>query len=239
MASDVMPGANSVNLRRIGMAKISESELRRCVASRALLMAYKWSFRAGLSRVMQAILRVTLKLEGGEIFSYTARQFMREYHQIEIGVYSYGCFDPIRFPDGVSIGRYVSIARSVRSYRRNHPIDRLSTHPFLFSKKYSSLIISDISAKELVIDHDAWIGAHAVILPGCQRIGVGAIVGAGSVVTKNVEPYTIVAGNPARYVRHRFDSDKVKRVLKSHWWENSHETLQNNLERYERTLLSD
>jgi virginiamycin A acetyltransferase len=228
-----------VALRSHDIPEKSESELRCCAASRILLTAYRWSIRLGLHKLMQSILRITLKLEGGEFYSSTARRLMREYHQIEIGAYSYGCFDYIRFPDGAYIGRYVSIARSVRSYRRNHPTDRLSTHPFLFNEKYSSLQSSNMPAKSLVIDHDAWIGAHAVILPGCQHIGVGAIVGAGSVVTRDVEPYAIVAGNPARLVRNRFESDKAKRILKSRWWEISQNALQNKIADYEQNLLLD
>jgi virginiamycin A acetyltransferase len=67
------------------------------------------------------------------------------------------------------------------------------------------------------VGHDVWIGAGATILPGA-RIGSGAIIGAGAVVAGEVPPYAIVAGNPARIVRHRFDADTVTRILKVAWW---------------------
>ena len=90
---------------------------------------------------------------------------------------------------------------------------------------------------KLFIGHDAWIGAHAVILPGCQRIGIGAIVGAGAVVTRDVEPYTIVAGNPAKHGYRRQRQLKIGRVLQSRWWENDAASLQGDLEDLERFYL--
>ncbi len=180
---------------------------------------------------------MALKMEGGEFYSYTARALVHRHYQLDIGAYSYGCFDPVRFPDGAQVGRYVSIARSVRSYRRNHPAKSLSTHPLFFSSSYGASQSREMPTRKLVIGHDAWIGAHAVILPGCQRIGTGAIVGAGSVVTRDVEPYTIVAGNPAKIVRKRFDTDTIERLLQSHWWENDFTSLQSDLEERERLYL--
>ena len=239
MGTVVLKNFSSALPTEHNLSERSESELQRCKASTILLWAYQWATSLGLYRATQAVLRIALRLEGGEIFSFTARQIMRQHHKIEIGSYSYGCFDSVRFPDGARIGRYVSIARSVRSYRRNHPTNRLSTHPFLFSDKYSSLQNSNVSTQDLVIDHDVWIGAHTVILPGCQHIGIGAIVGAGSVVTKNVDPYTIVAGNPARLIRHRFEPDVATRITESCWWEHSQDTLQKNVVNYEKHLLSE
>ena len=180
---------------------------------------------------------MALKLEGGEFFSYTARELLRQYYRLDIGAYSYGCFDPIRFPDGAHIGRFVSIALSVRSYRRNHPVHSLSTHPVFFSSGYGAAPNREMPTSKLFIGHDAWIGAHAIILPGCQRIGIGAIVGAGSVVTRDVEPYTIVAGNPAKFLRKRFDAETIERLLESHWWENDHISLQGTLEDREKIFL--
>jgi carbonic anhydrase/acetyltransferase-like protein (isoleucine patch superfamily) len=70
-----------------------------------------------------------------------------------------------------------------------------------------------------VIEDDVWIGHNAMILPGCRRIGRGAIIGAGAVVTRDVPRYTIVAGNPARPLRERFAPEMQDALERSRWWE--------------------
>src|SRR3546814_7103607 len=71
----------------------------------------------------------------------------------------------------------------------------------------------------LIIEDDVWIGHNALILPGCKFIGRGAVIGAGAVVTRNVERYTIVAGNPARKLRDRFSPELIAELEASKWWE--------------------
>jgi carbonic anhydrase/acetyltransferase-like protein (isoleucine patch superfamily) len=73
----------------------------------------------------------------------------------------------------------------------------------------------------LSIGHDCWIGYGAIVTPGCRRIGVGAIVAAGAVVTRDVADFAIVAGNPARELRRRFAPELCDRILASRWWEHS------------------
>ena len=67
--------------------------------------------------------------------------------------------------------------------------------------------------------NDVWVGANVTIMPGCKKIGNGAIIGGGSVVTHDVPPYAIVAGNPAKILRYRFDEDIIKKLEESKWWE--------------------
>ncbi|MBK5264757.1 MAG: CatB-related O-acetyltransferase [Alphaproteobacteria bacterium] len=146
------------------------------------------------------------------------RAWFRERHRVDVGLYSYGCFDQWRMPGPIRIGRYCSIANSVRSAPINHPTDALTTHPVLYEKQFG-VVDADIYYDEpLVIEDDVWIGHNALILPGCKYIGRGAIIGAGAVVTRNVERYTIVAGNPARKLRDRFPADLAEAIEASQWW---------------------
>jgi virginiamycin A acetyltransferase len=147
------------------------------------------------------------------------RRWFRERHRIDVGLYSYGCFDQWRMPGPLKIGRYCSIANSVRSAPINHPFDAVTTHPALYEAKFG-VVDTDIHYDDpQVIEDDVWIGHNAMILPGCRRIGRGAIVGAGAVVTRDVPRYTIVAGNPARPLRERFVPEMQDALERSRWWE--------------------
>jgi acetyltransferase-like isoleucine patch superfamily enzyme len=128
---------------------------------------------------------------------------------------------PGEFPPGVTIGRYVSVGPGVRVFRRNHPMDRLSMHPYFYNSALGLVEQDTIESRPLTIGHEAWIGENAIITPGCERIGIGAVVGAGAVVTKDVEDFSIVAGNPAKVIRTRFDKRTIDRLLDSRWWERS------------------
>lgn len=146
------------------------------------------------------------------------RAWFREKHRVDVGLYSYGCFDQWRMPGPIRIGRYCSIANTVRSAPINHPADALTTHPALYEKKFG-VVEEDVFYNDpLVIEDDVWIGHNAMILPGCKFIGRGAIIGAGAVVTRDVQPYSIVAGNPARKLKDRFPSDLIEAIEASGWW---------------------
>ncbi|PZT96310.1 MAG: chloramphenicol acetyltransferase, partial [Brevundimonas sp.] len=116
-------------------------------------------------------------------------------------------------------GRYCSISSTARVVNRNHDADTLSLTPYLYDEGYAGTSLADIPFISCNISDDVWIGHGAIILPGAQSIGRGAIVGAGAIVTKDVEPYTIVAGNPARVIRRRFSEAVVERVESLRWWE--------------------
>ncbi|MCK5802857.1 MAG: CatB-related O-acetyltransferase [Lentisphaeria bacterium] len=138
-----------------------------------------------------------------------------------IGANSYFRSD-IRFSSFQSIGRFCSIARGVRAGDGDHPVDWISTHPFTYTAKYTGrpecmANASDLLNRGPVIGNDVWIGLNAVLL-GEVTVGDGAIVAAGAVVTKDVEPYSIVGGVPARHIRYRFQKDVCKRLLETQWW---------------------
>ncbi|MEM6315025.1 MAG: antibiotic acetyltransferase, partial [Planctomycetota bacterium] len=135
---------------------------------------------------------------------------------------SYGaCFEPGAWPPGVVVGRYTSVAQGVRVFNQNHPLGWLSTHPFFYDPRLGVCRDNPLQRHTLHIGHDVWLGQNAIITPGCRRIGNGAVVGAGAVVTKDVEPFAIVAGNPARVLRKRFDDDTCASINAAGWWEKS------------------
>jgi virginiamycin A acetyltransferase len=129
---------------------------------------------------------------------------------------------PGLFVVGTSIGNYSCFAAGLQVLPRNHPPTRVSQHP-LFFNSLLGLVKQDTvplaSENPLLIGHDVWIGLNVIICPGCKSIGNGAMVGAGAIVTKDVAPYTIVAGNPARPIRSRFSPEVEAAVAASHWWE--------------------
>lgn len=193
--------------------KHQSEELQQSSIGPLLVAVYRFHHLRGLC------LRVASRLEGGHFYSATLRKIFRQYHGVEIGAYSYGeCFVPSAFPKGVTVGRYVSIAPGVRAFLRNHPLDRLSMHPFFYNKELGFLAEDSITSGRLEIGHDAWLGERVLITPGCSRIGIGAAVGAGSVVTHDVPDFAVVAGNPARIIRSRFPHDIQSRIIASQWW---------------------
>jgi acetyltransferase-like isoleucine patch superfamily enzyme len=148
------------------------------------------------------------------------REFFKSEYDIEVGLYSYGCFDRWRMPGPLRIGRYCSFANTVRSAPNNHPMEALTTHPALYERAFGAIDQDKAwSDPPLVVEDDVWVGHNVMILPGCKYIGRGAVIGAGAVVTRNVEPYTVVAGNPARKLRDRFSPDLIATIEASRWWE--------------------
>ena len=191
----------------------SSKELRKCILSGLLVVTSK------LPKIRRVCLALALRLEGGAFYSHTARQIMEQRYGVRIGAYSYGgCFIPGAFPEGVFIGRYVSVAGGVRIIRRNHPVDWLSTHPFFFNHLFGFVAKDRIDFHPLAIEHDAWIGENVIITAGCKRIGIGAVVGAGAVVTKDVPDFAVVGGVPARLIKFRFSEVQQRRIISSQWW---------------------
>lgn len=165
------------------------------------------------------------RLEGGEMFSSTMRRILSSFHGVEIGRYSYGsCMTPGVLPAGSRVGAYCSFASGLRVFRRNHPVGTLSQHPFFYNRQVGLLAedrIEAITDNPLEIGNDVWIGDRVTILPGCRTIGDGAIVGAGSVLTRDVEPFAIMGGNPAKTIRHRFASNVAAQISDLQWWTRS------------------
>ncbi|WP_029070378.1 CatB-related O-acetyltransferase [Kandleria vitulina] len=132
--------------------------------------------------------------------------------------------------DKLIIGKFCQIASGVEFIMNgaNHQMNAVSTFPFytLEGWNMNAPSIEDLPLKgDTIIGNDVWIGQNATILPGVH-IGDGAIIGANSVVGSDVEAYTIVAGNPARLIRKRFDDELTSLLLKYKWWDQSIEDIQ-------------
>lgn len=134
----------------------------------------------------------------------------------KVGAHSYIISGLIK---NAHIGKYCSIAANINIGADRHPTNWLSTHPFQYNEtdKFSSLEITTIG-------NDVWIGANVVIQTGI-KIGDGAIIGSSAVVTKDVPPYAIVAGVPAKIIRYRFSDDIIDKLLELQWWDLEHHLL--------------
>ena len=131
--------------------------------------------------------------------------------------------------DKLIIGRFCEIAAGVEFVMNgaNHQMNAVSTFPLytLDGWNMNPPAQADLPLKgDTVIGNDVWIGQNAVILPGVH-IGDGAIIGANSVVGSDVDPYTIVVGNPAKLLRKRFDDELIDLMLRFQWWDKSIEEI--------------
>ena len=148
--------------------------------------------------------------------------------QSAIGNYTY-LMERVQL-DYATVGRFGNVAAGARLGPTNHPIDRPTAHHFTYRAAMYGMGEDDESIFEwradqpVEVGHDVWVGHGAVVLPGVT-IGNGAVVGAGAVVTRDVAPYTVVAGVPAEPIRRRFDTEVARRIEATEWWEWDHETL--------------
>ncbi|MBI3236491.1 MAG: CatB-related O-acetyltransferase [Chlamydiales bacterium] len=158
---------------------------------------------------------------------------------VEKGRGSYGNPTVFSWGEGarLRIGNFCSIANEVQVFLGGeHRSDWVTTYPFstLWPRVAGHISGHPRTKGDVVIEHDVWIGLGACILSGVT-IGSGAVVGARAVVTKNVPPYAIVAGNPAKIIRYRFDEEVIGKLLQIAWWNWSDRKISSAME----YLLSD
>jgi len=147
----------------------------------------------------------------------------------ELGDYSY--LGPGCMVADARIGRFCAIAAQVRISAPNHPLDRPSQHRFTYCPEYYSAgaqrdhtFFRDRRADRVVIGNDVWIGHAVIVVPGVT-VGDGAVLAAGAVVTRDVAPYTIVGGVPAKQIRERFSRDIAAQLAATAWWNWPAETI--------------
>lgn len=165
--------------------------------------------------------------------SKTARVYFKtKIYKSKIGDYSY--IAPNSTIVHTDIGKFCSIGSNCTIGLASHSIDLLSTSPIFTSKNnatgYSWVNIDSFGEyKEVLIGSDVWIGTRVIIMGGL-KVGNGAVIGAGSIVTKDVPDYSIVAGVPAKFIRSRFSEQLVEKLLKRRWWDYQIDILKENID---------
>ncbi|MEL4429140.1 CatB-related O-acetyltransferase [Shewanella mangrovisoli] len=139
---------------------------------------------------------------------------------------SYSYVSPFSILIDCEVGKYTSIGPGCRIGLGIHPVDQLSTSPYLYNENLFKKKNSNDFSK-VIIGNDVWIGANALIMGGV-KVGHGAVIGAGAVVTKDVPPYAIVVGAPAKVLRLRFKESEINKLLVSPWWECEHRIISKN-----------
>ncbi len=130
------------------------------------------------------------------------------------------------------MGKFCAIAAMVRIGAPNHPYERVTQHRLTYTPEYywpAQQRDADFFVRRgtdrVTVGNDVWMGLGVIILPGV-KVGDGAVVAAGAVVTRDVEPYTVVGGVPARMIKRRFASDAAQRLQKLQWWNWNHDALE-------------
>jgi acetyltransferase-like isoleucine patch superfamily enzyme len=162
------------------------------------------------------------------------------YHDIKllnVIVNDFSYIGPRTQMNNANIGKFCSIGPDCRIGLGRHPSKIfVSTHPIFFSTRgQSQITFSDKNyfgeSEKIMIGNDVWIGSNSIILDGV-KVHTGAILAAGSVVTKDVQPYAIVGGVPAKVIGYRFEAEQVNKLLKSKWWDKDIEYLKNNYHKF-------
>ncbi|MGO4565836.1 DapH/DapD/GlmU-related protein [Rhizobium sp. 2YAF20] len=177
----------------------------------------------------------TARITNSRLGRYTEVSERCRIDEVDMGDYSYAMQDSAIWC--TTIGKFVNIAAAVRINATNHPTWRATLHHFTYratdywpDADMETDFFEWRREHRVVIGHDVWIGHGATVLPGVT-VGNGAVIGAGAVVAKDVAPYTIVGGVPAKLIRERFSKDIGEGMDRLSWWDWEHDRL--------RTALAD
>jgi len=163
---------------------------------------------------------------------YYTRDLYPQYRDC-IGKYTYGLPKIFKLEESsqIQIGKFCSFANNVNIFLDGeHETKKVSTYPFGYFKDFKSQKKYVTKSKgKVIIGNDVWIGYGVTILSGVN-IGDGAVVGACSLVTKDIPPYSIVGGVPAKVIKKRFDDKTIEKLLQTKWWNWSDQKIQENID---------
>lgn len=186
---------------------------------------------------LEPVIDPTAQVRQAKLGRYTEIGARTVFAESSMGDYSYVVNDSNVIY--TTIGKFCSIAAMTRINPGNHPMQRASQSHFTYRASAYFEDAQDDAAffdwrrsTPVTIGHDVWIGHGAIVLAG-RSIGTGAVVAGGAVVTKDVPPYTIVAGNPARPIRRRFPEPIAERLMALAWWDWEHDRLRGALEDFQ------
>jgi acetyltransferase-like isoleucine patch superfamily enzyme len=179
--------------------------------------------------------RFGVRLQPGDYIYFNAGLEVEPYIGVHAGnvicALGFMSFTNSALPPDLTVGRYCSLGAGLSFPRYRHPVEHVSTSSFTHDPE-TDIVVRAVRDRKpgyanffpnaqrgpVVIEHDVWIGQDATIMPGLT-LGTGSVVAANSVVTRSVQPYEIVGGNPARPIRMRFEPGVIAGLLASRWWE--------------------
>lgn len=170
-----------------------------------------------------------VSIENSEIGNYVYLGTKTRLNNSEIGDYSYT--NSNTYISYTKIGKFCSIGSNVQFGMGKHPTDLISTHPTFYSNNKAFETFSNKNYfkeyEEILLGNDVWIGSNVTIMGGVN-IGDGAIVAAGAIVTKDVKPYEIVGGVPAKHIKFRLEESIILKIQKTEWWNKDGKWLKQN-----------
>ena len=172
-------------------------------------------------------------------FNGTSAMNRFKFENVSVGIYTYGALNVLDFCDShkLIIGNYVSIAQNVTFLLNGeHYVDHISSFPF--KVKVMGEQAEAFGKGDIIVDDDVWIGYGALIMSGVH-IGQGAVVAAGAVVTKDVPPYAIVGGVPAKVIKYRFSPEIIEKLMKIDYSKLDKETVEKNIDKLYEPVTED
>lgn len=222
------------NLNKRIYIKLNKKNIKLGILTRINTDIKNWDSSEKEIRVDRAVLTGNIKLNSGvKIFKDVSLT-----GNIEIGKYTSisGNGTVISgVKNKIKIGNFCSIAPNVMIIGDYHNYKKVTTY-FIFSNIFNKVLDNEkVSKGNIIIEDDVWIGANTVVLSGV-KIGRGSIIGAGSIISKDIPPYSIVCGKENKIIKKRFSPQTIERLEKSKWWNWGKNTLLENQDFFEKEL---